>query len=84
MSDTTWYLRFENNDRMVMITDGIIECRNREGTVFGFERFETFIRENSFLQARDFSKKLIKSIESWSYPSGFFNDDITLLVIDIA
>ncbi len=74
----------QNNDRIVIITDGIIECRNRAGTMFGFDRFESFIRENSLLETAAFAKKLIGTVGSWSHPAGYFNDDITLIVIDIA
>jgi hypothetical protein len=76
-------VRIQSKDRIVMITDGIIECRNREGAMFGFDGFESFIREKSFLETRVFAKKLIETLGLWSHPAGYFNDDITLLVIDI-
>jgi CheY-like chemotaxis protein/anti-sigma regulatory factor (Ser/Thr protein kinase) len=33
-------IAIESNDRIVFITDGIVEARNKEGELFGFNRFE--------------------------------------------
>ena len=70
-------------DKLVMFTDGIIECRNREGEIFGFEGLEAFLKENHRLSPGDFSGKLIGTLGEWSRYRDSFDDDITLVVIDI-
>ncbi len=70
-------------DKLVMFTDGIIECRNREGEIFGFEGLESFLKENHRLSPGDFSGKLIGTLGAWSRYRESFDDDITQVVIDI-
>lgn len=70
-------------DRIIMITDGIIECRNRWGDIYGFQRFESLIQENNTLTPQAFSMKLINSLSAWCYPAKTFDDDITYVIIDI-
>ena len=76
-------ITLRNGDRIIMITDGIIECRNRWGDMFGFQRFEEFIMDNAPLTPLAFSSKLKDTLGAWCFPGKTFDDDITFVVIDI-
>ena len=71
------------NDRIIIYTDGIIECRNRHGELYGVEKFKEFIVMNKELNVSQFSQKLITELHRWKRGSASFSDDITLVVIDI-
>ncbi len=77
------HIVISKSDRIIMITDGIIECRNRWGDIYGFQRFEGLIQEHAAMNPRAFSTKLIDSLSAWCFPAKNFDDDITLVVIDI-
>ncbi len=74
----------KSRDRIIIYTDGIIECRNRTGAFFGNDQLKNFIRMNSHLPPDDLSRKLMDTLERWKWSGASFDDDITLLVIDMA
>lgn len=72
-----------SGDRIVMLTDGIIETINKKNQIFGFQRFEDFITDNINLDVKDFSHRLIRTLKRWMDSKDSFDDDITLVVVDI-
>jgi len=44
-------LEIRNGDRVVLLTDGIPEARNEQGTIFGFPRVETLLRDGASARA---------------------------------
>lgn len=72
----------ETGDRLVLYTDGVVECRNREGDMYGDERFFDFIARHVNEPARSFLDALLDGIRAFSGTDAF-GDDITCLVIDI-
>jgi len=79
-------LTLEPGDRMVMYTDGITEARNASGEFFGEERFKEFIQNHEELPAGRFTDALIAHIAAWSgkKSGGVLDDDLTLVVVDVA
>ena len=75
-------IRLIAGDRLVLYTDGITECANNNGTMFGDERFHDIIRIGESLTPEEFTEKLIGDLHRFSKRSTF-DDDITLLVVDI-
>lgn len=71
------------NDRIIIYTDGITECRDGNGELYGTDQFKEFITRNKDLNATQFSHTLIADLHRWKRGGPSFSDDITLLVIDI-
>ena len=74
---------FLPGDRILLYTDAIIETRNRTDELFGEERFHRLIEEKQDLSAADFSDFLLSHLTAWSQQDNGFEDDLTLIVIDI-
>lgn len=73
----------EPGDRLILFTDGIVECRNPEGELFGEDRLFAFIQSHGNDPSRLFFDLLLDEIRSFS-GTGKFADDITCLVVDLA
>jgi sigma-B regulation protein RsbU (phosphoserine phosphatase) len=75
-------IQLEPGDRVVLYTDGIIECVNKEKEMFEEERFFEMIRTLSNKPAVEFSDKLMKELETFKGHK-VFDDDITMVVLDV-
>lgn len=87
----------EVGDRILLYTDGITESFNKDEEMFGDERFEALIRENEELSGDKFLQKLNNTLGEWTIFSKHkksainqvegkkydFEDDITIVVIDV-
>jgi phosphoserine phosphatase RsbU/P len=74
----------ERGDRIVLITDGIVEAKNSSENEFGMERLQQIVESNHSLPASRFADALLYGLSGWSehaIGSGQL-DDITLLAID--
>jgi signal transduction histidine kinase/serine phosphatase RsbU (regulator of sigma subunit) len=71
-------------DRIIFFTDGIIESRNREGELFGYDRFLQLVKEKQYLTPRDFSDYILRRLSEWSQQGRRFEDDLTIIVMDIS
>jgi len=81
---STLCLSLEKGDRIVLITDGIVEAVDRSGNEFGMHRLREMIKSQQHLSANRFADALLDSLTSWSERAigASQSDDITLLVID--
>ena len=74
----------EQGDRLVLVTDGMIEARNSSQNEFGMERLREVVQTNHSLPIKHFTDALIEELTRRSGhdlgPSQ--SDDITLLAID--
>jgi len=70
-------------DRIILYTDGIVECRNDCRELFGEERFHDIILNSSHLPCHGFIKFLMNHIIEWTFTDEGFEDDLTLIAIDI-
>jgi phosphoserine phosphatase RsbU/P len=71
-------------DRFLLYTDGVIEPENASGDSFGDREFEDIVRRNQSRSPSDLSEDLLTGIRRWQPASVTQQDDITLIVIDIA
>lgn len=69
-------------DRLILFTDGITECMNPRGEMFGDERFRDFIRAGRTLAPEKFSGELLARLKEYS-GSDKFDDDLTMVVLDV-
>ncbi|MCE9501189.1 MAG: serine/threonine-protein phosphatase [Leptospira sp.] len=75
-------IKMDSGDRLLVYTDGVIECNDRHKRMYGEERLYHFLRENSSLNACDLSGKLVRELEMFS-GAKLFADDLTFVVLDI-
>ena len=72
-------LPFEKGDILALVTDGVTECVNAKGELFGIERAENVLLQSH--NAEDFIGKLRAALTVFS--GGKFNDDITAIAFDL-
>jgi serine phosphatase RsbU (regulator of sigma subunit) len=70
---------FEPGDRVVLLTDGLVECVSPAGEPFGFERFEAILSRESDSSDERLRDAILAEIES--YTGGAPPDDDRTLVI---
>jgi serine phosphatase RsbU (regulator of sigma subunit) len=77
-------LPLEEGDKIVLVTDGIIEAVNSSAHEFGMERLHQILQSNHALQANRFADALLDELSRWSEAAigPGQSDDITLLAID--
>ncbi|HEX9925636.1 MAG TPA: SpoIIE family protein phosphatase, partial [Anaerolineae bacterium] len=73
----------EAGDRILLYTDAILETRNSTGELFGEDRFSQIIRDKQDLSGADFADFILNHLTAWSGHTDGFDDDLTLIVIDI-
>lgn len=72
-------LPFQEGDLLVLLTDGVTECVNSKGELFGIGRAETVLMQSH--NAEDFIGKLKSALSVFS--GGTFSDDITAIAFDL-
>jgi len=73
-----------NGDRVLLYTDGIVEAHKPSGELFGEDRFREFVRANPTLSAESLAERLLWYLDLWSEKGQSLDDDLTLVVADIA
>jgi len=83
-SATTFSL--SEGDRIVLITDGIIEATDSAGNDFGMERLRQIVDSNYALPVNRFADAVLGELARWSEEAigARQSDDITLLAIDFS
>jgi phosphoserine phosphatase RsbU/P len=74
----------EPGDRILLITDGIIEARDPSNQEFGMDRLREIVQSHHALPIHRFADAVIDELSRWSEhtPGPGQSDDITLLAID--
>lgn len=72
-------LPYEKGDLLVLLTDGVTECMNAKGELFGIERAESVLLQSR--SAEDFIGKLKAALTVFS--GGAFSDDVTAIAFDL-
>ena len=88
MEDTEYgnvTIPIENGDRLVFFTDGLIEERDNSGEIYCEEKFESLLLELRDLPPARVIDECFMDIYSWSgsYNTEGFEDDATMIVVDI-
>ena len=71
---------FDDGDRLILYSDGLIEAIDDDGDPFGFERFEQTILACGHMDAEDIKKTLLNSIRKFTRNRPP-EDDQTLVVV---
>ena len=75
-------LQLQPGDRIVLYTDGIIECMDPHHNMFGIERLIEFIRKTISEPPALFTEKILDHLKEFS-GSQYFEDDLTLVLLDV-
>lgn len=70
----------EPGDRLVLFTDGIVEMRNEQTELFGYERLVPIIRREKHGTAQDLVDAIVEELQAFC-PQRPYKDDVTLLVL---
>jgi len=75
-----------SGDRVVLYTDGVIETRNSEGTMFGYDNFQSQVMKDNNGDGELLVDNVVKVIRQWAElgQNEGFEDDVTIMVLDIA
>jgi phosphoserine phosphatase RsbU/P len=71
-------------DRLLLYTDGLTEPENAAGEPFGERRLEEVVRDNQSRTAPQLAERLLAELRAWQPAEMTQQDDITLIVIDVA
>lgn len=69
-------------DRIILYTDGIIECMDVAKNIFGQDRLEKEIRLLKHFNPEEMTGMLIDKLEAWNNNASF-EDDMAIAVVDI-
>jgi sigma-B regulation protein RsbU (phosphoserine phosphatase) len=72
----------EVGDRLVLMTDGVLEARCHTGEQFGDERAQQILSEHPDADVRELVDHLLGAIGSWSDGAVFNQDDVTVLAVE--
>lgn len=74
----------EKGDKIVLITDGVVEAMDKSGGQFGMDRLRRLLELKHDLPSNRFAEALLYALSDWSANAvgAGQSDDITLLVID--
>lgn len=75
-------VRLDKGDRLILYSDGITECTNKENVQFSTERFFDLLSEHRTLWNNDLTQKVEDVLFQWT-EGGDFNDDVTLLILEV-
>jgi sigma-B regulation protein RsbU (phosphoserine phosphatase) len=71
----------ERGDRVVLLTDGILDCLNPDGELYGEERFYSTLRSVGRMRITELLDGVVDSITDFSRDRPF-PDDISIIVIE--
>ena len=77
-------MAIDPGERFLLYTDGLVEVENSRGEFFGDVRLEEVIRDNQSRTPAELAHDLLREIDHWRPASVPQQDDITLVVIDVA
>ena len=75
-------VRIEKGDRIVLYTDGIIECRNNQKEFLGLDSFKNMLLEYRCSNAKEMVRQVVDRINKYT-DNRKKDDDMTILVADI-
>jgi serine phosphatase RsbU (regulator of sigma subunit) len=70
-----------NKDKIVFYTDGITECINERGEMFGDEAFISLVKTYRNFSPHDMCENIMEHMKEY-IGTASFNDDITLLIME--
>jgi sigma-B regulation protein RsbU (phosphoserine phosphatase) len=79
----TIHTRFCPGDRLMLYSDGVVECANAQGDLFGEDRLLEYLRGTRTTALPQMLAGLEHEMERWR-GHGEFDDDVSLLALEFA
>jgi len=76
-------LELHEGDRIIFYSDMVIKAENERHEIFGMERFYRLIKEDRDAEGTALTARIAESLRLWTGSTGYLEDDLTLVVIDI-
>ena len=73
-------MKMQKDDRMVVFTDGVVECKNHMDAEYGQDRLLSIIEETGELKSADFLNILVKDMQKFQGKSPQ-HDDVTVVAL---
>ncbi len=70
-------------DRLVFLSDGLVEATNATGEFFGESVFPRLIADGRLLAAKAFLDHTVASLQAWIPSPHHLQDDVTVIVVDV-
>ena len=70
-------------DKVVLLSDGLVECRNPSGDLFGFERLEKILEREAASDAPALREAILRDVEAFTGGTTP-EDDRTLVIVTLA
>lgn len=80
VSYTEHKIRLEKDDRLILYTDGLIEAKNKENELYGYERLQSAI-ENNMEKDSSIISYIKEDVDEFRYKE--LDDDFTLIQLNI-
>lgn len=71
----------EEGDVIFFYTDGIVEAKNAEGEVFGYDRLKELFSLLVYLEPEEITNRIITEVRNFSETDRFEADDMTIITI---
>ncbi len=71
----------EEGDVVFFYTDGIVEAKNKDGEVFGFDRLKELFCRLIYLEPEEITNRIITRVRRFSGSNRSDDDDMTIIVI---
>lgn len=75
-------ITLEKGDRLILYSDGIIECNNEKNEQFSIDRFMNLLQENKQSTRGELTQKIKHKLNQWNGTKDF-DDDVTLLIMEM-
>ena len=72
-----------SGDRLILYTDGVLEATNTAGEFFGDHRFQAIIAHHAHRSGGDIADAILDEMKRWSAHLAGFEDDVTLIVVEV-
>jgi sigma-B regulation protein RsbU (phosphoserine phosphatase) len=69
-------------DRLLLLTDGVLETPSRRDQLFGDERLKDLLNEHRKASAAEIAEATTAALFAWGGDGGLSHDDVTLLVVE--
>ena len=76
-------MNYRTGDRLVIYSDGITECLNSNGEMYGDYRLLNFIEQNKSSAIQDVAQSLNEQMKIWR-GGGSYEDDISMLILEMS
>jgi sigma-B regulation protein RsbU (phosphoserine phosphatase) len=80
---TSQRAQVRSGDRLLVYTDGVVEATDKKGSFFGDERFHATIARHATKSCAELGGSILEEMIRWSGTPSGFDDDVTLIVVEV-